>query len=65
MRRVAATAKAMAASALSAPHVSIFVDVDASCTMEFVKLLKVSRHFEGVRKVTLAAGAAAAAGRSR
>ena len=32
-----ATAKAMVDSAFSAPHVSIFVDVDASRTMEFVK----------------------------
>ncbi len=44
-----ATAKAMVESAFSAPHVSIFVDVDASRTMEFVKRLKVSRDFEGIR----------------
>ncbi|MFF2242585.1 dihydrolipoamide acetyltransferase family protein [Arthrobacter sp. NPDC058130] len=44
-----ATAKAMVESAFSAPHVSIFVDVDASRTMEFVKRLKASRDFEGVR----------------
>ena len=44
-----ATAKAMVESAFSAPHVSIFVDVDASRTMEFVKRLKVSRDFEGVK----------------
>ena len=31
-----ATAKAMVSSAFSAPHVSIFVDVDASRTMEFI-----------------------------
>ncbi len=44
-----ATAKAMVESAFSAPHVSIFVDVDASRTMEFVKRLKSSRDFEGIR----------------
>ncbi|GAB3552357.1 dihydrolipoamide acetyltransferase family protein [Arthrobacter tumbae] len=44
-----ATARAMVESAFSAPHVSIFVDVDASRTMEFVKRLKVSRDFEGVK----------------
>ncbi|HEY8296185.1 MAG TPA: dihydrolipoamide acetyltransferase family protein [Micrococcaceae bacterium] len=44
-----ATAKAMVESAFSAPHVSIFVDVDASRTMEFVKRLKVSRDFEGIK----------------
>jgi len=44
-----ATAKAMVESAFSAPHVSIFVDVDASRTMEFVKRLKGSRDFEGIK----------------
>jgi 2-oxoisovalerate dehydrogenase E2 component (dihydrolipoyl transacylase) len=44
-----ATAKAMVESAFSAPHVSIFVDVDASRTMEFVKRLKSSRDFEGIK----------------
>ncbi|MFJ5957769.1 dihydrolipoamide acetyltransferase family protein [Paenarthrobacter sp. NPDC092416] len=44
-----ATAKAMVDSAFTAPHVSIFVDVDASRTMEFVKRLKASRDFEGIR----------------
>jgi 2-oxoisovalerate dehydrogenase E2 component (dihydrolipoyl transacylase) len=44
-----ATANAMVQSAFSAPHVSIFVDVDASRTMEFVKRLKASRDFEGIR----------------
>ncbi|WP_104181476.1 dihydrolipoamide acetyltransferase family protein [Arthrobacter sp. B0490] len=44
-----ATARAMVQSAFTAPHVSIFVDVDASRTMEFVKRLKVSRDFEGIR----------------
>jgi len=54
-----ATAKAMVASAFSAPHVSIFVDVDASRTMEFVKRLKKSRHFEGVKVTPLLVLAAA------
>ncbi|MDQ0754834.1 dihydrolipoamide acetyltransferase family protein [Arthrobacter sp. B3I4] len=44
-----ATARAMVDSAFAAPHVSIFVDVDASRTMEFVKRLKASRDFEGIK----------------
>lgn len=44
-----ATAKAMVDSAFTAPHVSIFVDVDASRTMEYVARLKKSRDFEGIR----------------
>ena len=44
-----ATAKAMVESAFTAPHVSIFVDVDASRTMEFVKRLKTSKDFEGIK----------------
>ncbi|MCC9144413.1 MULTISPECIES: dihydrolipoamide acetyltransferase family protein [unclassified Arthrobacter] len=44
-----ATAKAMVESAFSAPHVSIFVDVDASRTMEFVKRLKTSKDFDGIK----------------
>jgi pyruvate dehydrogenase E2 component (dihydrolipoamide acetyltransferase) len=44
-----ATARAMVQSAFTAPHVSIFVDVDASRTMEFVKRLKASRDFEGIK----------------
>lgn len=44
-----ATAKAMVESAFTAPHASIFVDVDASRTMEFVKRLKASRDFEGIK----------------
>ncbi|WP_111720259.1 dihydrolipoamide acetyltransferase family protein [Homoserinimonas sp. OAct 916] len=42
-------AKAMSQSAFSAPHVSVFVDVDATRTMEFVKRLKNSSDFAGVR----------------
>lgn len=48
-----ATARNMVKSAFSAPHVSIFVDVDASRTMEFVKRLKQSPHFEGVKVTPL------------
>ncbi len=48
-----ATAKATVQSAFSAPHVSIFVDVDASRTMEFVKRLKKSPHFEGIKVTPL------------
>jgi 2-oxoisovalerate dehydrogenase E2 component (dihydrolipoyl transacylase) len=44
-----AIAQAMAASAFTAPHVSLFVDVDATRTMEFVKRLKASTDFAGVR----------------
>ena len=48
-----ATARNMVKSAFSAPHVSIFVDVDATRTMEFVKRLKESPHFEGVKVTPL------------
>ena len=44
-----ATAKAMVHSAFTAPHVSVFTDVDATRTMEFVKRLKNSTDFAGVR----------------
>jgi 2-oxoisovalerate dehydrogenase E2 component (dihydrolipoyl transacylase) len=44
-----ATAKAMVHSAFTAPHVSVFSDVDATRTMEFVKRLKNSTDFAGVR----------------
>ncbi len=42
-------AENMVASKFSAPHVSVFVDVDATRTMEFVKRLKQSSAFEGVK----------------
>lgn len=44
-----AIAQGMVRSAFTAPHVSIFVDVDASRTMEFVKRLKASPDFAGVK----------------
>jgi pyruvate dehydrogenase E2 component (dihydrolipoamide acetyltransferase) len=44
-----AIATAMVHSAFSAPHVSVFVDIDATRTMEFVKRLKNSPDFAGVR----------------
>lgn len=44
-----AIAAAMVSSAYSAPHVSLFVDVDATRTMEFVKRLKSSADFAGVK----------------
>ena len=44
-----AIATAMVQSAFTAPHVSVFVDVDASRTMEFVKRLKNSPDFAGVK----------------
>jgi pyruvate dehydrogenase E2 component (dihydrolipoamide acetyltransferase) len=44
-----AIAQAMAKSAFTAPHVSLFVDVDATRTMEFVKRLKASTDFAGIR----------------
>jgi pyruvate dehydrogenase E2 component (dihydrolipoamide acetyltransferase) len=44
-----AIATAMVESAFKAPHVSIFVDVDATRTMDFVKRLKASPDFAGVK----------------
>jgi pyruvate dehydrogenase E2 component (dihydrolipoamide acetyltransferase) len=44
-----AIAAAMVESAFSAPHVSVFVDVDATRTMEYVKRLKSSSDFANVR----------------
>jgi pyruvate dehydrogenase E2 component (dihydrolipoamide acetyltransferase) len=42
-------AKAMVASYFTAPHVSLFVDVDATRTMDYVKRLKSSPDFTGVK----------------
>ena len=42
-------AKAMVESAFEAPHVSVFTEVDATRTMEFVKRLKSSTDFAGVK----------------
>jgi pyruvate dehydrogenase E2 component (dihydrolipoamide acetyltransferase) len=39
----------MVESAFKAPHVSIFVDVDATRTMDYVKRLKASPDFAGVK----------------
>jgi pyruvate dehydrogenase E2 component (dihydrolipoamide acetyltransferase) len=44
-----AIAQAMVRSMFTAPHVSVFVDVDATRTMEFVKRLKASPEFAGIR----------------
>ncbi len=44
-----ATANAMTSSAYSAPHVSVWADVDASRTMELVKRLKASPDFADVK----------------
>jgi len=44
-----AIAQAMVTSMFSAPHVSVFADVDATRTMEFVKRLKASPEFAGIR----------------
>lgn len=44
-----AIATAMVKSKFEAPHVSVFVDVDASRTMDFVKRLKASPDFQGIR----------------
>ncbi|MER7797529.1 dihydrolipoamide acetyltransferase family protein [Microbacterium sp. NPDC096154] len=44
-----ATATAMVGSAYSAPHVSVWTDVDATRTMEFVKRLKASPDFADVK----------------
>jgi 2-oxoisovalerate dehydrogenase E2 component (dihydrolipoyl transacylase) len=48
-----AIATAMVKSAFTAPHVSIFVDVDASRTMEYVKRLRASVDFAGVKVTPL------------
>jgi 2-oxoisovalerate dehydrogenase E2 component (dihydrolipoyl transacylase) len=48
-----AIASAMVRSAFTAPHVSIFVDVDATRTMEYVKRLKASTDFAGVKVTPL------------
>ncbi|QBE48972.1 dihydrolipoamide acetyltransferase family protein [Leucobacter triazinivorans] len=42
-------AKAMVTSSTEAPHVSVFTEVDATRTMEFVKRLKGSTDFAGVK----------------
>lgn len=47
MRKAIATA--MVSSKFTAPHVSVFVDVDATRTMEFVKRLKTSPDFAGIK----------------
>ena len=44
-----AIANAMVSSKFSAPHVSVFVDIDATRTMDFVKRLKESPDFTGIR----------------
>ncbi|HEY1529295.1 MAG TPA: dihydrolipoamide acetyltransferase family protein, partial [Galbitalea sp.] len=44
-----AIATAMVQSAFTAPHVSVFVDIDATRTMEFVSRLKNSADFAGIR----------------
>lgn len=43
------TADAMVTSAFEAPHVGVFTDVDATRTMEFVRRLKGSSDFAGVK----------------
>ncbi len=42
-------ANAMTSSAFTAPNVTVFVDVDATRTMEYVKRLKASTDFAGVK----------------
>lgn len=44
-----ATAQAMVSSAFSAPHVTEWMDVDVTATMEFVDTLKAHPDFAGVR----------------
>ena len=44
-----AIASAMVQSAFQAPHVSVFVDVDATRTMEYVRRLKASTDYAGVK----------------
>ncbi|RRD35565.1 2-oxo acid dehydrogenase subunit E2 [Leucobacter sp. OH2974_COT-288] len=42
-------AQAMSRSAFTAPHVSVFTEIDATRTMEYVKRLKASPDFAGVK----------------
>ncbi len=44
-----AIATAMVKSKFTAPHVSVFVDIDATRTMDFVKRLKSSPDFAGIK----------------
>lgn len=44
-----AIARSMVSSAFTAPHVSVFVDVDATRTMEYTRRLKASPDFASVR----------------
>lgn len=48
-----ATAQNMVRSAFSAPHASVFVEVDATRTMEFVRRLKAAPDYEGVKVTPL------------
>lgn len=48
------TAQAMVRSAFTAPHVTIFVDVDVTPTMELLERLRATEHFSGVRLTPLA-----------
>ena len=44
-----AIASAMVKSAFQAPHVSVFVDIDATRTMEYLKRLKASPDYAGIK----------------
>ncbi|GAA2541874.1 dihydrolipoamide acetyltransferase family protein [Mycolicibacterium diernhoferi] len=48
------TADAMVRSAFTAPHVTVFVDVDVTPTVELIEHLRASTHFAGVRLTPLA-----------
>jgi 2-oxoisovalerate dehydrogenase E2 component (dihydrolipoyl transacylase) len=48
------TAQAMVRSAFTAPHVTIFVDVDVTPTMELLDRLRATEQFSGVRLTPLA-----------
>ena len=48
------TAHAMVRSAFTAPHVTIFVDVDVTPTMELLDRLRATEHFAGIRLTPLA-----------
>jgi pyruvate dehydrogenase E2 component (dihydrolipoamide acetyltransferase) len=48
------TAQAMVRSAFTAPHVTIFVDVDVTPTMELLDRLRATEHFAGIRLTPLA-----------
>jgi 2-oxoisovalerate dehydrogenase E2 component (dihydrolipoyl transacylase) len=54
-----ATAEAMTRSAFTAPHVTVFLTVDVTATVDLVDRLREDRRFEGLRPTTLLVAAKA------